>query len=142
MNKLKEILFKKKLNTVKLAELTGIDRVIISFVVNGKALFVPKDMLKVSDVLKTPPNKIWKKKDVYIKETDFSPYKPKTEEIGRVYKQIHFRAVTECYSDLMTKENLNLCGYKSLQDWGMDCMKKFQRKVERVKKEKALWYYK
>lgn len=137
MSKLKEALFKRKLNTVELAKLTGIDRVLISFVANDKALFTPKDTLKVSEVLETKPSKIWNKKEMYIKEVEFSPYKPKTEDVRTVYRQVHFRAVTECYSSLLTKDKLQFCGYKSLQDWGMHCMQNLKRQYDRkLKKQK------
>lgn len=131
MSKLKRTMLLKNISSVKLAELANLPRPLISYIMNDKALPLREDVLKIAKILKTKPNKIWSKQDYFIKELE-SEFEPKTTRGDKLHKQVSFRVVTDCYNALMTKTNLNKLGYRSMQEWGVAQLQKFQEQLEEL----------
>lgn len=138
MPKFKELREEKGLQAKQVADAARIDATMYSRFENYRALPIPDDFERIVEALACLPS------DVYIPdEVQLLPNATKVEATGgaRVSQEPTEYKMTvrlgNNYREVLTKEVLQKCGYKSINDWVIACVIRLKNQYEAmVKNEK------
>ncbi|MCM1368246.1 MAG: helix-turn-helix domain-containing protein [Roseburia sp.] len=135
MPKYKELREAKGLQAKQVAETAGVDVTMYSRFENYRALPIPVDFEKILGALECLPTDVYKPDEVQL-----LPNATKVEATGgaRVYQEpteykMTVRLGNNC-RDVLTKEVLQKCGYKSINDWVIACVKRLKSQYEAIQR--------
>lgn len=131
MPKFRELREEKGLQAKQVAEKAGIDPTLYSRFENYRALPIPTDFEKITEALNCAPN------DVYAPdEVKLLPSVKQVEATGgaRTTGQPDEYKMTvrlgNNHRSVLTKEVLQKCGYKSINDWVIACVERLKKQYE------------
>lgn len=136
MAKFKELREAKNLQAKQVAEAAGIDPTMYSRFENYRVLPIPEDFRKLLDVLGCAPSDIYANSEVLLlPETNNvrTVGGAKTNSEPSEYKMT-VRLDNGC-REVLTKEVLQNCGYKSIGEWITACIQKLKSQYEAVLKD-------
>ena len=136
MPKFKELREERDLQAKQVAERAGIDVTMYSRFENYRALPIPEDFERIIEALNCTPNEVYSPDEVRL-----LPNANRVEATGGAratadpteYKMT-VRLDNGC-REVLTKEVLQKCGYKSIGEWITACIQKLKRQYEAVLKD-------
>ena len=132
MPRLKEIRATKKLLAKQVAAAVGIDEGTYSKFENYRVLPIPADFKKIIAELECEPT------DIYTTdEVELLPSKVTVTGGARVSKPDEYKMTVRLANDsrsVLTKEVLQKCGYKSINDWVKACVRRLKAQYEAILK--------
>lgn len=133
MPKYKELREAKGLQAKQVAETAGVDVTMYSRFENYRALPIPVDFEKIVTALECLPTDVYKPDEVQL-----LPNATKAEATGgaRTYQEpneykMTVRLGNNC-REILTKEILQKCGYKSINDWVIACVMRLKSQYEAI----------
>lgn len=140
MPKFKELREEKGLQAKQVADMASIDATMYSRFENYRALPIPDDFERIVEALECLPT------DVYTPdEVRLLPNANKVEATGGARtsgQPTEYKMTVRLgnnYRDVLTKEVLQKCGYKSINDWVIACVIRLKKQYDAmVKNEKKL----
>lgn len=135
MAKFKELREAKNLQAKQVAEAAGIDPTMYSRFENYRVLPIPEDFRKLLDVLGCAPSDIYANSEVLLlPETNNvrTVGGAKTNSEPSEYKMT-VRLDNGC-REVLTKEVLQKCGYKSIGEWITACIQKLKSQYSEKRK--------
>lgn len=133
MPKFKEVREEKGLQAKQVADTVGIDAGLFSKFENYRALPIPDDFARIVEALGCTPTDIYDPEEVRL-----LPNATKVEATGgsRVSREPDEYKMTvrlgNSHRDVLTKEVLQKCGYKSINDWVIACVERLKKQYEAI----------
>lgn len=135
MPKYKEIREEQGLQAKQVANAASIDPTMYSRFENYRALPIPEDFEKIVEALNCSPS------EVYIpEEVRLLPDIAKVEAVGgtrRNREPSDYKMTVRLenkHRDVLTKEVLQKCGYKSINEWVIACVERLKKQYEAIKR--------
>lgn len=133
MPKYKEIREEQGLQAKQVANAASIDPTMYSRFENYRALPIPEDFEKIVETLNCLPSEVYTPEEVGL-----LPNLAKVEAVGgiRTNREPNDYKMTvrleNKHRDVLTKEVLQRCGYKSINDWVVACVEKLKKQYDAI----------
>lgn len=133
MPKFKELREEKGLQAKQVAERAGVDVTMYSRFENYRALPIPTDFEKILGALNCTPNEVYDPDEVQL-----LPNATKVEATGgvRTARQPDEYKMTvrlgNNHRGVLTKEVLQKCGYKSINEWVIACVERLKKQYDAI----------
>ena len=135
--KLRELLLRKNKNAKQLATEIQSDEPMVSKYINYKCLPIPKEMLKICEVLDCDIEDIYEPEEIYYQTSNKTKSSVKATKKSDYYN-LTVRLPKDAYKYL-NKEYLQVCGYKNITQWIWRCYERLQKHHDIIiKKRKAV----
>lgn len=135
MPRYKEIREEQGLQAKQVANAASIDPTMYSRFENYRALPIPEDFEKIVEALNCLPTEVYKPDEVRL-----LPIVAKVEAVGgvRTNREPNDYKMTvrleNKHRDVLTKEVLQKCGYKSINDWVIACVERLKKQYAAIKR--------
>ncbi len=133
MPRYKEIREVQGLQAKQVANSASIDPTMYSRFENYRALPIPKDFEKIVEALNCLPTEVYEPDEVRL-----LPIVAKVEAVGgvRTNREPNDYKMTvrleNKHRNILTKEVLQKCGYKSINDWVIACVERLKKQYDAI----------